>query len=326
MQENEAACSTRQTRRKFLTLSFSADTIGNMDNKSDKGASGNRWRRFLILAILFALVVIVIKPFGCANRMFFWPDRGTYTGKDEMPFEVRDVYFKSEDGTKLHAWFCRAKGEKVKGAVFHLHGNAQNLTSHVRLVSWLPLKGYHVFAWDYRGYGKSEGSPTKSGLVKDTRAALEAFLNLPEIKDRNIPLIVFGQSLGAAYGGWIASEHPDAFDAVILDAPFTSHQGIAIDALQRNPVTWILSWPLGWLLVSSGQDPVECVKKIRVPVLVIHGKADHVIPHKMGVKVYKAANEPKEFLSHSGGHLFFDSETEKRRVHKGILDFLDKHF
>jgi len=259
------------------------------------------------------------------DRLFFYPDKKTYMEKARLPFDVKDVFFKSKDGTKLHAWLCKAKAGKVKGAVFHCHGNAQNLTSHIRLLTWLLPEGYHVFAWDYRGYGKSEGLPSKDGIAEDTRAAVKAFLDLPEIKDKGIPIIVLGQSLGAAYGSWIAAECPDAFDAVILEAPFTSHRDIAINVLARNPLTKPMSQSLGGQILKSGLDPIVSVAKIKVPLLVIHGKKDNVIPEAIGLKVHKAGNDPKELFSHGGKHLSYGTEAEKLRVHQGILDLLDKH-
>ena len=239
---------------------------------------------------------------GCADGLFFYPDRTVYTAREALPFAVREVHFDSEDGTRLHGWFCQAEGA-ARGAIFFCHGNAANLTNHISAVDWLPAAGYHLFIWDYRGFGASQGTPSKSGLKEDTRAALETFLELPEVKQTGLPRVAFGQSLGAAYVSLVAAERPDAWDGVILESPFTSHVGMAIHVLQGNPVTYLLSWPLAWLLVSSGPDPVERVRGLRVPLLVMHGLEDRVIPFDMGKKVFEAAQEPKQFLAYPGGHI-----------------------
>ncbi|TET36963.1 MAG: alpha/beta fold hydrolase [Planctomycetota bacterium] len=282
-------------------------------------------KRIPWFVIPFLLAILGSRTMGCADRLFFYPDREIHLKKEALPFPVRDVFFESTDGTKLHAWFCSAKTEKVKGVIFYCHGNAQNLSTHVRFIEWLPRAGYHVFIWDYRGYGLSEGTPTKRGLRKDTEAALETFLNLPEVKESGLPRIALGQSLGSAYASWIAAERPDAFDAVVLEGAFSRHRGIGAAMLKRNCCTYIFAWPVAWLLVSTSQDPVDNVRGIKVPLLVVHGKSDPIIPYRMGEEVFSAANEPKEFISHPGGHLCYPYEEEKERVRKGMLDFLDRH-
>ncbi|MHC4662327.1 MAG: alpha/beta hydrolase [Planctomycetota bacterium] len=262
---------------------------------------------------------------GCADGLFFYPDKEMHLEKESLPFPVRDVYFKSKDGLRLHAWLCSANTDKPKGVVFYCHGNAQNLSTHVRFVEWLPRAGYHAFVWDYRGYGNSEGTPTKRGLRRDTEAAVETFLNLPEAKESGLPRIALGQSLGAAYASWIASERKDAFDAIILEAPFSSHRGMGAVVLQHNCCTYVFAWPIAWLFVSSSQDPIDSVKEINRPILIIHGKSDAIVPYEMGEKVFEAASEPKEFISHTGGHLWYPHEGERDKVHGGITDFIEKH-
>ena len=81
------------------------------------------------------------------------------------------------DGLKLHGWHLKAK-DKSRGTILQLHGNAENISTHVNSVLWLALEGYDVFNFDYRGYGKSEGSPTLDGVHIDARAALETVLKL----------------------------------------------------------------------------------------------------------------------------------------------------
>jgi len=289
----------------------------------------SRFRRILKRTAWFPVIAFLLmlgsRTLGCADRLFFYPDREMHLEKEALPFPVRDVYFKSADGTRLHGWFCSAKTEKAKGVVFYCHGNAQNLTTHVRFIEWLPRAGYHVFIWDYREYGKSEGKATKRGLKKDTVGALDTFLDLPEVKDGGLPRVAFGQSLGGAYASWIASVRPGVFDAVLIEGAYTRHRGIGAAMLQKNCCTYIFAWPIAWLLVGASEDPVDNVRKINAPLLVVHGKSDPIIPYRMGVEIHAAANEPKELISHPGGHLSYPYEEEKDRVRNGILDFLERH-
>jgi alpha-beta hydrolase superfamily lysophospholipase len=97
--------------------------------------------------------------------MFYYPSRAVFSTPESLSLDVQEVRFTSRDGTPLHGWFCRAQG-RARGTVIHFHGNAENLTSHVHFVKWLPARGYHLFVWDYRGYGKSGGENVPRGNLR----------------------------------------------------------------------------------------------------------------------------------------------------------------
>ena len=82
------------------------------------------------------------------------------------------MWLTAPDGSKLHAWFLPAQG-RAKGTVLHLHGNAANVSNHLPLVAWLPPRGFNVLTLDYRGFGRSQGTPSLDGVVDDAAAALE---------------------------------------------------------------------------------------------------------------------------------------------------------
>lgn len=154
------------------------------------------------LPLLFALL-LGCSLFGlssCAQQAFYYPDHADYGTPAQAGLQHEDIFFQSEDGTRLHGWFIPAQNAggliPARATIIHFHGNAQNLSAHKEAVQWLPAHGYNVFLFDYRGYGLSEGRPNQAGLFADSNAALNYVRSRPDV-DKN-RLLVFGQSLGAA--------------------------------------------------------------------------------------------------------------------------------
>ncbi len=248
----------------------------------------------------FTLVVLMLLP-GCVNRMFYYPNRIEYRLPESIGHGARDVFFASEDGTKLHGWFVAATTSNVHGTIVHFHGNAQNLTAHSSFVEWLPAEGFNVFLFDYRGYGKSEGRPSREGLFKDGVAALREVRRIPEVNTNRIAII--GQSLGGTTALAIAGRHPELRgQALIIDSAFYSYRSIVRDKIRQIPLLSLLRVPLSYLLVSNALSPEDSLSEIApVPILFLHGTADLVIPHHQSEMLYAAAREPKELILIPGG-------------------------
>ena len=152
------------------------------------------------LPLLFALL-LGCSLFGlssCAQQAFYYPDHADYGTPAQAGLQHEDIFFQSEDGTRLHGWFIPAQNAggliPARATIIHFHGNAQNLSAHKEAVQWLPAHGYNVFLFDYRGYGLSEGRPNQAGLFADSNAALNYVRSRPDV-DKN-RLLIFGQSLG----------------------------------------------------------------------------------------------------------------------------------
>lgn len=221
---------------------------------------------------------------GC-NGQFYLPDRTTYSDPAAYPFPVEQVDFASEDGTRLHGWLLRAHPGPARGTVLQFHGNAQNLTSHVELVAWLPAEGYNVFTFDYRGYGKSEGSPSREGIHQDANAAINFLLARPDIdRDR---VIVLGQSLGGAIAvSALGEQGTRGVRGVIVDSSFATYIGMGNEVIGGS---W-LSYPLAWLLLSNRHSPAHAIARLApVPLLFLHSEADPVVPRRQGQALLAAA-------------------------------------
>src|SRR3972149_8064441 len=150
------------------------------------------------------LLLLLMTATGCSS-LFFYPQKAHFDNPALKSVSYEDVYFMTSDGLRLHGWYLKTK-DKSRGTILQLHGNAENISSHVNSVLWLALEGYDVFSFDYRGYGKSQGSPTLDGVHIDARAALETVLKLPDINKERI--FVLGQSLGGAIAVYTVANSP----------------------------------------------------------------------------------------------------------------------
>jgi len=265
--------------------------------------------------ILILLVLIFCE--GCTSVFFAPRDKQFFPNPWVTFYAPEDVFFKTPDGLTLHGWFLKAHNG-VDGTILVLHGNAENVSTHVNSVLWLVDEGFNVFIFDYRGYGRSQGSPTIEGVHIDAEAALETLLSMPGIdKDR---IIVLGQSIGGAIAVYTVAHSPykDRVRALILDSPFESYRGIAREKIAGSVIGWPFQYPLSWL-VNDDYSPVKYIKNVSpVPILIIHGEQDLVVPLRHGRALYDSARSPKEFWQTTPrGHVrsFADAAIRERLVH-----------
>jgi fermentation-respiration switch protein FrsA (DUF1100 family) len=277
--------------------------------------------RVITAGICLSMVLVSI---GCVNRMFYYPDRVEYRTPESMPGPVREVRFKSGDGVNLHGWFVQSTNPAVHGTVVHFHGNAQNLTAHAGFVDWLPAEGFHLFLFDYRGYGKSEGKPSREGLYLDGIAALQEVRRQPEVDTNRIAII--GQSLGGATALAVAGRNPELRgQALVIDSAFYSYRLIVRDKIRLIP---LLSWfrvPLSYVLISDAFSPAATLAKISpVPILFMHGDNDLVIPAHHSCLLYDRAGDPKYLMIIEGGRHTSGMVIQREEVTPRISVFLQE--
>ena len=270
------------------------------------------------------LLIFVVFSSACSN-MIFQPEKGYYLdpkkAEEVLDLRLEDVYFKSSDGTQLHGWFLPNRVGKKKGTIMFLHGNAQNISTHVRFVWWLPRNGYDVFIFDYRGYGRSQGEATLDGVHLDVQSAIETLLARKDIHPDN--LVLYGHSLGGALSVTSLADSPyrDRFKLLIVESSFTRYRTVAREVLGNFWLTWLFQYPLSWT-VSDDFAPVDAIARISpIPILLVHGDADSVIDHHHSGELYSAAREPKAFWLVAGanhGALYNPLQRER------LLKYLDK--
>jgi fermentation-respiration switch protein FrsA (DUF1100 family) len=257
---------------------------------------------------------------GCIEGLFFHPDDRAWSTPGEFGVQAEDVFIDAPDGGRLHGWWLPAAASPARGSVLHLHGNAANVSNHLPLVAWLPAHGWNVLMVDYRGFGKSRGRPSLDGVVDDARTALAALRSRSGVDASRI--VVLGQSLGGATALRLAADNgakPAPLAGVVVEGAFASYRGIAADA--AGPLKWIAS-PLFSALPADTADPLAAARRLRAPLLVVHGTADRIIPLAHGQALYAAASPPKQWLAVDGGqHL---DALMREPVRRRLLDWLER--
>lgn len=259
------------------------------------------------------IILILVFTTGCTS-MFFYPEKGLRDNPTLQKFPHSDINFMSSDGVKLHGWFFKTQKNSL-GTILFIHGNAENISTHVNGVLWLVREGYDVFAFDYRGYGKSQGKTTIGGVHLDSMAALELLFSLPDAnRDR---VFVFGQSIGAAIAVYTVANFPqkERIKGVIIESGFSDYRRIAREKFSAFFLTWPFQYPLSFLF-NNRYSPEKQIKKISpVPLLIIHGDQDWILPVHHSSILYKEALEPKDlWIAKGSGHIesFADKEIRDR--------------
>lgn len=250
---------------------------------------------------------------GDTNRFFYFPTRDEPATPARWGFRYDDVDFESADGTKLHGWFLKARGEEPKGTVVFSHGNAGSIGHHLGFVMWLAEAGYQVFMYDYRGFGRSGGELNREGMVQDVLAAFRYVSGRDDVKKDRI--ISYGHSLGGAKSVTaIAEDRPKGLKAVIIDGSFSSYRAMAT----------LVGGQFGANMISDELSPRDFIKKItKTPLLVVHGDRDQVVPISQGKQLFDLANEPKTFFEVRDGNHGNSLSRDSGAYRKRVLEWLD---
>lgn len=228
-----------------------------------------------------------------ANKLFYLPTHDEPATPANWGHRYRQVNIISKDGTRLNGWWIESKTQPSRGTVVFSHGTAGSMGHHLGFVMWLAKAGYDVLMYDYRGYGKSQGNTDRLGMVQDAHAALVFAGTQNKAIDHKV--ISYGHSLGGAKSVVaIAENKPAKVRAVITDATFASYRDMAL----------VLGGKLAADLVTDELSPVDEIAKISpLPLLIIHGNKDPVVPLAQGQKLFEAAKKPKTmFKVKEGGH------------------------
>ncbi len=230
----------------------------------------------LISSFAFIYAAILLFIYFYSDRMIFLPQPSGYEDGDDI------LKIETEDGIYISALYLPKT--EAKFTILHSHGNAEDIGDLREFLEEFNNKGFSVFAYDYHGYGTSEGRPSEKNTYRDIEAAYKYI-----VEELGIPanrIIALGRSVGAGAAVELAREHEVA--GLILESAFTS----ALCAAMR-----IRLFPFDKF------NNIGKIKEVDCPVLVIHGKADSIIPIRHGERLFEEANEPKtHFWVERAGH------------------------
>jgi uncharacterized protein len=223
------------------------------------------------------------------SRIYF-PSRDLEVTGAELGGPFEDVFFETRDGVRLNAWFYAARTQSplARFVLVICHGNAGNISHRLGFYQLLLEIGVNVFAFDYRGYGRSEGRPGEEGTYLDAQAAHQ-WLRQKGFAARDI--LAYGESLG----GGVASELcvREETGGLVLQSTFTSIPDVGAELYPWLPVRWI---------ARIKYDTCRKLPGLKVPVLIVHSRDDQLICYRHAEQNRAAANEPKLFAEIRGDH------------------------
>ncbi len=264
----------------------------------------------LIFWTLFA-IALAIYVFGgfLERKLVFYPTQDVFETPESRGLTFEDVTLRASDDTALHGWWV--PHPKARATVLFSHGNAGNISYRGDKLEILHGLGVSVLMYDYRGYGKSKGSPTEPGMYLDAQAAYDWLVKTQKIAPKQI--IAYGESLGGTVSAHLAAGNE--VGGVILDSTFSN-----IEDMARH------HYPMLAPIRQLDFNALANIPKAKAPTLVLHSPQDDIVPYEQGKRLFAAANEPKQFVElqgdHNGGFLFNGG----RIYTDGLRKFLDAHF
>jgi fermentation-respiration switch protein FrsA (DUF1100 family) len=276
--------------------------------RSDNPAVGRQAAARMVFRILVLLLIMGGLLLILEKHLIYFPMRAHDVTPSGLGLAHEELELRAEDGVRLHGWFLPVKGSRW--SVLVCPGNAGNV-SH-RLDRALLMQSHlkvDTLLFDYRGYGRSEGSPDEEGTYRDARAAYR-WLIARGVEPARV--VLFGESLGSAVALQLAVEVEAR--ALVLESPFAS-----IPEMARAVYPFLPLWPF----VRTRYDNVAKVSRLRMPLLVLHGERDEIVPFAQGRRVFDAAPEPKRFFAIPGASHNDTYVVGGEPYWRALRDFLD---
>src|SRR4029078_6781297 len=232
----------------------------------------------LFLSLLGTYALICFGAWVLHRYFLYMPDKKRYAPKDVGLAEVEEINFEGRGGVKLIAWYLPAR--RGKPTLLYFTGNSGSAANRALKIEAIAASGYGVFMLNSRRFGGSGGWPTEANNIADAVAAHAYLEEELDVSPRNI--VAYGESRGNGGAHRLALLRP--VKALVLEAPFTS----VVDVGRQ--VWWFL--PLG-LVMTDQYRTIDRIGYVKVPLLIVHGARDSMIPVTQARQVYAAANEPK---------------------------------
>ena len=230
-----------------------------------------------IIGINVVYVSVLILLFIFQRSLMYHPLENNYSG-DKLEVEVEKVKIATSDNINLLGWLHKKDFKKFKTIVY-FHGNAGTLENRIHKLNHFKDIDVNFLIIAWRGFNGNKGKPSEEGLYIDANSTI---LWLKELGLTEENIILYGESLGTGVAIEIAQSKDYA--GLILETPFTSMVEAAKNFYPYIPVSFLL---------KDKYDNQSKIKNINIPVLIMHGEVDQIVPFWMGKKIYEIANQPK---------------------------------
>jgi len=231
----------------------------------------------IVIGILVIYASVLVLLFIFQRNLMYHPDENNYFG-DKLEVNIEKVKIKTSDNIDLLGWFHKKDLKRLKTIVY-FHGNAGKLENRIHKLNHFKDMDVNFLIIAWRGFSGNEGKPSEEGLYIDGNSAIMWLKNLGLSEE---DIIIYGESLGTGIATEIAQNNN--FAGLILETPFTS----MIEAA-KNFYPYI---PVSLILKDKYKNNLK-IKNVNIPVLVMHGETDQIVPFWMGEKIYEIANQPK---------------------------------
>jgi len=231
----------------------------------------------VVVGILVIYASVLVLLFIFQRNLMYHPDENNYFG-DKLEVNIEKVKIKTSDNIDLLGWFHKKDLKRLKTIVY-FHGNAGKLENRIHKLNHFKDMDVNFLIIAWRGFSGNEGKPSEEGLYIDGNSAIMWLKNLGLSEE---DIIIYGESLGTGIATEIAQNNN--FAGLILETPFTS----MIEAA-KNFYPYI---PVSLILKDKYKNNLK-IKNVNIPVLVMHGETDQIVPFWMGEKIYEIANQPK---------------------------------
>lgn len=246
-----------------------------------------RMIKILLIGFISAYMLIIAFVYVRQGKMLYYPLREIGQTPKDIGLDYEDLQLRTKDGLLISAWYVPADFERA--VLLFCHGNAGNISHRLDSIRIFHDLGLSVLIFDYRGYGKSEGSPDEEGTYRDAEAGYDYLTNQRGVSPEKI--VLFGRSLGSAVAAETALRRTAG--ALIVESGFTSVPDLGRHYYPFLPVR---------LISRYHYTTIEKIVRIAAPKLLIHSPDDEIIPFSHGEALFAKAGDPKKFLAIRGGH------------------------
>lgn len=255
------------------------------------------------------------------DKLFYFPgDKTDYMPSGIDQSNVNEEFVTLESGDSIHVWRLTCPNPRMR--VIHFHGSGFNMSSHYPHVAWLPAHDCEVIMFDYPGYGRSTGVPTRRSTV-DTAYEIASRYSA----ETKLPTFLFGQSLGGNIAAVALARRPQLskIQGAIIDSMYSSFQELgALKIRRKYTPRSIFAAKLIAKFISETDAPLNLASKVEHPLLILHSRNDEIVPWSESVRFYeRVASADVEFVSHlNSGHtaVFQNDISDYRKMMLGWME------